>query len=387
MHHVSGIGGGSYCLLNVVKSLDRTVWEPIVALKSHGPLEYELRRIGIPVVFFPEMTSIPYNKSIFKKNSIQSYYCAYNSAKSLRSLLLENHINVVYLNNMMLYPYLRSAKECGCNTVLHVREHWPLDEHRMQLKYAQKYVYKYADVLIAINKYSASMFPKKCSVVVYDWIDMSERYKEFDLNRIFGEDCSNKIILLFNGGLQLIKGPDYIINSFSKYIKGDNYRLLLLGVDSIPYLTGIRHKIKCLLMRFGYKYSYKMMVDNIQNDIRIKCIPAIYEIEDIINKSSCYISYFRIPHANLSLAENLLLQKPCIAADNEEAREYTNNGDFAMLVEPNNIHLFADNLKKFLSDLDDWKLRSEKASEVIREMFDKTKNVSKLNDALKTLVS
>ena len=68
----------------------------------------------------------------------------------------------------MIYKYLKPAKECGCKTVLHCREHWPLDEHLTQLQWARNAVYQYADELIAINHYSASIFSKKKATIVYD---------------------------------------------------------------------------------------------------------------------------------------------------------------------------------------------------------------------------
>ena len=47
MHQSSSIGGGSYCLLNIVKALDRSLWEPIVALKEDGPLTGEIKKMGV----------------------------------------------------------------------------------------------------------------------------------------------------------------------------------------------------------------------------------------------------------------------------------------------------------------------------------------------------
>ena len=386
MHHVSGVGGGSFCLLNVVKELDRTIWEPVVALKAHGPLEDEFAKLGITVVFFKGMTSVPYNKFLLKKDSIQSYYYSFNTRSDFKKLIEENHIDVVYINNMMLYPYLRPAKECGCKTVLHVREHWPLKEHRMQLNWARKSVYKYADKLIAINKFSASIFPDKKSDIIYDWIEMKDRFKPINMDSLFGEDCSNKVILLYNGGLQMIKGPNYIVKAFSEHIKGDNYRLLMIGVNGITPLSGFRHRVKIFLTKFGYRYSYKEMIDTINNDKRIKCIPAVYEMMDFYLKSSCFVSYFSMPHANLSLAESLFLKRPCITADNEEAREYSNNGEYALLVEPNNYKKFAKGLNSFLNSLGKWTECADKASYKVKEKFDRNLNVSRLRIVLESLV-
>lgn len=385
MHHVSVVGGASYCLLNIVKALDRTKWEPLVALKSYGPLVEELNKINVSIVFFPHMESIPYNKSLFKRESIYSYFLSINSGRKFNHLLHDYEIDVVYLNNMMLYPYLRPAKEYGCKTVLHVREHWPLNEHRVQLYWAKRNVFKYADCLIAINEYSASIFPNKKSIIVYDWIDMSERLKHINMNDLFGEDCSNKTVLLYNGGLQMIKGPNYIVKAFSEKITGDKYRLLIMGVDHIKPLSGWRNAIKKLLIPLGYKFAYKEMIDTIMNDDRIKCVPAEYEMTDYYLKSSCYVSYFSIPHANLSMAESLCLKTPCIVADNEEAREYSNNGEYAMLVEPNNYDVFSKRLQSFIQELGHWKKRAIIGSEIINEKFNKQLNISKLRNALNSL--
>ena len=385
MHHVSSIGGGSFCLLNLIKELDKAIWCPVVALKSRGPLEKELEKLNVDVIFFNEMTTIPYNKHFFTIDSISKYYFAKKSRPSFKRLLEKNHIDVVYLNNMMLYNYLQPAKECGLKTVIHIREHWPLNEHKYQLGWARRAVNLYADKLIAINNYSASMFPDKECNIVYDWIDMDIRYAPFDMNGVFKEDCTNKKIILYTGGLQMIKGPDYIITSFSEGIKDENCRLLVLGIDSIPRLGGLRHIIKRFLSFWGYNYSIKRMVDCLRTDKRIICIPYNYNIASIIQQSSCFVSYFRMPHANLSLAENIILTTPCIAADNEEAREYSGNGEYALLVKPNTPKLFLESLQNFLLNIDSWKEKAILGSVFIRDQFDRKMNADKFNMTLSSL--
>ena len=55
MHQTSVVGGGSYCLLNIVKSLDKNRFEPVVALKDNGPLVDELKKQGVEVLIYKQM--------------------------------------------------------------------------------------------------------------------------------------------------------------------------------------------------------------------------------------------------------------------------------------------------------------------------------------------
>ena len=386
MHQAASIGGGSYCLLNIIKVIDREKFEPVVALLSEGPLADEIRNLGVEVVIFQRMAAIPYNRSLLQRGSLKAYWDIRKSIPALKNLLTEKHIDVLYLNNMMLCRYLQPAKECGCKTVVHVREHWPLNEHKQQLEWARQCIYNFADKMIAINNYSARMFPKKEATIIYDWIDMEGRYKPIPMSDIIGEDCSSKKVLLFTGGQSYIKGTDYILEAFSKYVKGDEYRLLLLGGDSVISFKGWRALVKKLLEMAGRVGFSKRVEDLIKSDYRIKSVPAIFELSHIIEQSYCFVSYFRVPHANLGLAENIILGNPCVAAKTEESLEYTNNGEYALLVEPNNIGEFGIQLQGFLRDIERWKDAAEVGSKHLSEMFMPAKNIRILNKVLDTFL-
>lgn len=97
VHQSSAIGGGSYCLLNVIKSIDRNLLTPIVALNSDGPLVEELIKIGVEVLIFPHLSSIPYNKSLFSLKNILTYIKVDKSLSYFKILLNQYHIDIVYL--------------------------------------------------------------------------------------------------------------------------------------------------------------------------------------------------------------------------------------------------------------------------------------------------
>lgn len=385
VYHVTSVGGGSYCLLNILKVIDREVFEPMVLLPQKGPLCDEIEKLGIEIVYFPSLVLYPYNKSLYKWSTVSALRKIQNCQKGFAEVVKSVAPDIVYMNTMMLFPYLRTAKECGCMTVIHVREHWPLDEHKRQLEWARKCVYQYADKMIAINRYSASMFPEKEATIVYDWIDMEARRGGATLKDLLGEECEDKEVYLFTGGLQPIKGTIEVLNAFTQYIQGADRRLLVLGVDPVMDWNGVRGRIKKVLSQLGYK-TYKEKVVNIcSSDERIICVPSFYNMTDLIEEAAGNISYFTIPHANLALAESIILGKPAVAAKTDESLEYSCEGNLAILYR---LGSKKDFVSAWLS-LDHGKMeigeKLRKDASKVADMFSPVRNADLLNDVLKTI--
>ena len=385
MHQASSVGGGSYCLLNILKVIDRHLWNPIVCLLDDGSLRVEVEKLGIRVVFFKEMRCIPYNHSLLKKSSLETYYKIYHSIPAFKRILQENKIDVVYLNNMMLYRYLQPAKEAGCKTIMHVREHWPEGENQIQLKWAQKAAKRYSDKLIAINHYSASMFSESSDkmTIVYDWIDLSARYEKVDMDKIFNEDTSKLKIFLYTGGMQKIKGAYEVVKIFSETRKHDDERLLFMGYDMNKPTSGRKGLLKKILYKLGFDINELKVRAIIDKDKRIKCIPATYKIVDYIKQSYCMLSYFTIPHANLALAESIIIGTPVIACLTEESLEYSDNGRLANLFPFQNQEEFSNcidsfNHEKMLKII-------EKSKCVIEKLFSPEDNIERLNSVINSL--
>lgn len=364
VHQVSSVGGASFCLLNLLKAVDRSLFEPIVLLKDDGPLVNEIQKLNIIVHLMPSMDVAPYNTSFRRPGTWATYFSVIVSRGAFRKKLKELKPDILYLNNSMLYPYLGVAKRLGVKTIIHVREHWPLDEHVCQLRMLQNNIREYADRIVAINSYSAKMTGclDKDIQIVYDWIDFSNRYKEHDLNSIFSEDVSQKKVFLYTGGMQPIKGCKEILSAFTQF-EDSNARLLALGVTK----------------------ENKEITELLEKDNRIICMPAVYELKDLMEKCYCVLSYFTIPHANLALAEAITLKVPVIAARTEESEEYSCDGELAILFEINNMIEFQEKLNGFGKDRLALKARLENLSWKIAEKFDKQRNKQTLRNVLESI--
>ena len=379
VYHASNIGGGTYCLLNILKEIDRSKYEPIVVLRTDGDLVKEIMALSIEVFFMPSMTLVPYNRSYWERGVLRAYRNIKKSFSAFEDLLVRIKPDAVYFNTMMLAPYLEVAKKMGVRTAIHLREHWPLNEHIKQLSKIQNIISTCADQIVAINGYSASMIPNREATIVYDWIDLSNRYEYRPFEEIFGEDASNLKVYLFTGGLQDIKGAAEVVEVFSDNIKGKQNRLLMIGVDPEPNYIGLKNKIRYYLAKTGLYYVYEYKVRRmIAADERIICIPATYALKHIMQQAYCNLSFFTIPHANLALAESIILGVVPVAARTEESLEYSYGGELALLFNIGD----KDDLVKKLVDLDEnyatIREKIKKYRHIIEEQFDRKRNVKVL---------
>lgn len=370
VHQTSAIGGGSFCMLNVIRELDKTLFHIEVLVPKEGPLCTELRKLSITVHTIGGLRGIPYNRDVWKPKFALSYFYAFKIRKKIRSFIREHSYDIIYLNSMMLYPLLKTIKKEGIKAVIHIREHWPLKKHRLQLSYAQKHIEKYADQIFAINKYSASMFPisaYKCAIV-YDWIDMTDRYEYRPFEDFFGKEANNYKVFLYTGGFDQFKGIKDILYIF-RNIKDSNARLLILG--ELPESSSSDYLKECISL--------------VNTDSRIRCIPKTYKIRHLVEQAYCVLSAFTIPHANLGLAEAIWLNKVSVAARNEESLEYSFDGTLAVLFAENDLYDFYQKVV----DVDNHYSQIEKSikenSYKVRHLFDKEKNVAVLNKTLKSI--
>lgn len=387
VHHVSVVGGASYCLLNVVKALDRNRYTPIVLLRNNGPLVEELKKLDVEVIFCPSLWFYPYNHSLLSIRSLVTIFNLYRSLDDFKVAIKKCSPDIVYFNNTFLFPYLKVTQKLGIKSVIHIREHWPSDQHQKQFRYIQQEILCRADRIIAINEYSARMISPYLTktTIVYDWIDFSERYEYRPFNEIFGEDVTQKKVYLYTGGMQGIKGAYEVVKTFSDKIKGNDSRLLILGIEKNISLKGWKGKAKFILNKLGipsYEYKVKSII---QNDSRIVCIPSTYYIRHIFEQAYCMLSYFTMPHANLAMAEAICLQLPCVAAETEESLEYSLNGELANLFPMNNMTVFADKILELDENYTEIKSKLAESSEFIVEKFNRERNSNVLCSVLDTL--
>lgn len=387
IYPTSTVGGGSFCLYNIIEKLDKEKFHPIVLLKEKGHLSVILEQIGIEVHIENTVSTVPYNRSILNISSIKRLYYLFKSFSKLKKWIIQLQPDIVYINTMMMYPYLKIANKLKIKTIIHLREHWPKNEHILQYYIAKKTIEKYADRIIAINNTSASMVnASNKTTIVYDWIDFSKRDEDFSFENIFGENYKYLKVFTFTGGIDEIKGTMEVVKTFSTRILDSNARLLILGTNTNLIYTGFRGTIASYLSIFNYDTYSNRVKKMILNDSRIVCIPSTYALKQIIESSYCILSFFTIPHANLILAESICLGQIAIAASTPEAIEYSNNGESALLFKMNNLVEFAEKIEDLLIRYNEYKTKAKEGLEYNNFLFDPIRNSTILNNVYKSLL-
>lgn len=379
--HVSEIGGGSLCLLNIIKCLDTEKFNPIVLLKNEGPLVDEFKSRGVSVFIENGINTIPYNQSLFRIGSIKLYWAMLVSIKKIRYWINKTEADIVHINTMMMYPYLIPSYNLNKKVIVHMREHWPKNEHCIQFWIARQIIKYFSTKIIAINNTSANLLnlPNKTEIV-YDWIDFENRNQEIDLYKEYGIDVKKEKIFLFLGGTQLIKGAYEVVSVFSNEIKNKNIKLLLLGADEIEFdKKGIKAFIKKFLRNLNLPVKGDRLKQLLQDDKRIIKISKTKNVLSLYKQVYCVIAFPTIPHAILPIAEALWNSTPVISADTPEAREYSNNGKSALLVPMHNIKAFKKAIDEAINNEIKIIEMAIKGSSIIRVKFDMKTNCDKLN--------
>lgn len=136
------------------------------------------------------------------------------------------------------------------------------------------------------------------------------------------------------------------------------------------------------MLTLGYKVLSVKLQKMINRDNRIVCVPPTYAIKDIVEKSYCVLSYFTIPHANLALAESVILKTPIIAARTEESEEYSFDGKYAILFPFKDQECFEYAIVNIDRERSLLKERLEEGSLLLAKKFDRKKNVNAFHRVL-----
>jgi glycosyltransferase involved in cell wall biosynthesis len=379
--HVSTFGGGSLCLLNIVKELNKDKFNPIVLLKYWGPLCDELEKVGATVIIEPSINTVPYNRSLFKISTIKQIIAILRSIKKVKYWIHKTEAYIVHINTMMMYPYTIPAHKLKRKVIIHAREHWPINEHVYQLNIAKKIINKHTNLIIAINKTSAGIInlPHKTQII-YDWIDFKDRDKFVDFKTIFGKEYEKLKVFLFLGGIQRTKGALQVVRIFNENITGKDARLLFVGCDSKQILyTGWKGTIKKILHFFNY-FTYSDKIKKIaQKDHRIICIATTNQVKSLFEQAYCTVVFPTIPHAIIPIAESIYLGKPVLSAETPEALEYSNQGKGAILFEINDEKKFTDEFIYAYENKEEvYNCASENTS-FVKDLFCLETNARKLN--------
>jgi len=221
IQHCAAIGGGSWCLLEIIQGIDRSTYEVEVLLGQEGPLRHEFESMGVKVhtCFNLPVLSIaqPSYQKITSLSGVKNFLLLPVRSFRLRRVINKIKPDVVYLNSIVQFVIGYLSKQCGVpQVILHIREHYCLPARDPRAFLWKKIAAQYIDQIIAIAKSGAELAGVAHKAkVARDWADFKTRGDNLsvDIFKKYGIPRGRPMVLL-TGGSSKQKGSPNTVQAF-----------------------------------------------------------------------------------------------------------------------------------------------------------------------------
>lgn len=331
IHQSADLYGSDRTLFLLLKYLDREKFNPVVVLPLDGPLREELEKINIEVHIAPVLKIY---RNIIKPKNILNFFSEYKSAvKFLDTLHKKHHFNIIYSNTLAVLLGMIYAKKTKIKHIWHVHE--IIVHPNIVANFFPKLLKKYADVVVCNSKATLENLLKRepslksKAIVIYNGMITKENY-----NTIDKEDLgftNEDILVTLVGRISRLKGHKWLLNTYIKYLKNSNIKLLFVG-SPVEGQEFYLKEIEQILIS-------NRLLDRVKILQFTKQINPIFKVSDIIVTPSTEAESF-----GLVALEAMLAKKPVIGTNLGGLKEIIVNNETGYLVEVNNENEFAKSI-------------------------------------------
>jgi glycosyltransferase involved in cell wall biosynthesis len=331
LNPTSAIGGAEISLLELLRNLNREVFEPLVALPGLGPLVERVARLEVETVIIPQhklkaKNPIPYLKTVFY----------------LINLVRRRHVNLIHSNVEMGNQYgVMAARLSGVPIICHTRG--LLSERPFRRMFL-----RYTDVLIANSRAVAASYANCVAksqkvVVIHNGVDLDEfspiRARSGVFRRKLGLP-DNAFVIGHIARICPEKGQHTLIDAMTQITENHSevYALIVGDTvidDSAVFLTSLRQRV--LQYELAEKVIFVSFVDNM--------IDLYADLDLVVLPSLCE------PFGR-TLIEAMAMGKPVVATRAGGAVEVVEHGVTGLLVPPKNHIQLAEAILKVTEDRD-----------------------------------
>lgn len=354
-NHTSVLSGSAWSLLQIVQRLDRKRFEPVVALRRHGPLETALRESGVDVLVDDRLTPA-FALDHDRFDMLAPLRSAYWMRAIPRGVLAAERItrrvqpDVVHINSSVLFHLAEGVRRGeGPKTLMHVREHWGLspDDRRAQLRDAC--VSRFVDRIAGITHGSIRHFGfEERSDVVPNWPDFGGRDQSLDLAAAIGAPENAKLIVDM-GGRHPHKGALVSAQAMSQ-IDDPKARLIVMG--GVRLGEGALKRVIRGALRHAGARTYGLRLDRLaeRSHGRVCLLPLSPCVKSVFEQAYAVVCPFPSAHFAKPAIEAGALGKPVILVDSDEARETVRHGETGLIVDRPHPGAVAAALNEILAD-------------------------------------
>lgn len=343
--HSSDLFGAEQSLLDIMKGLDRRLFDPSLLCPRKGPLEEKARDLGIRTYL------ITYKYWLMRRKFSWRYllYLPINfiGIFRIKRLIDRLGIDLVYTNTCTVISGALAGKLCGKKHVWHIHESIGNKELYFNLwgthKNVFRAIYSLSDRIIVNSNSVRSQFPEECRdriSVVYNGFDaaaysINSRERE-ELRAKYGIKDKEKAVSVI-GSISERKGQKNLVGAMPLILsRCPSVKLIIAGVSTDP--------------KKRYEDELRGIIDSNRLHDAVKFVGFVDNISEIYKITDCLVVPSNDEPFGRVVVEAMLFGIPVIAARVGGIPEIIENGRNGILIDSNEPAVIADAVVGLLND-------------------------------------
>ena len=326
--HTPSIGGAEVSLLGLLEHLDRSKFEPLVALPGQGLLADHLLKIGVPVVFLP-----------LNDGDRRHPWLLLNSVWQLVKLIKQEKIALTHANiERCNRPVTLAARLAGVPQICHMRN--------IQTKESFRHFFVALSPFLITNShatedsYARYMRPSQTSCVIYNGVDLRRFSTPSSRMRSEWGIGPEAYVIAQVGRIVPEKGIHLFIGAFSEIAnRFPNVRGVIVGDISVDGNQAYHQRLRRQVAELGL--NQRILFTGHLDDM-----PRVYGAIDLLVQPSIAEPFGR------TLIEAMAMQVPVISTKAGGAVEVVENGKTGLLVPPQDVEALAKAILRIMENRD-----------------------------------
>lgn len=320
------IGGGESHVLDLVRSMDRNRFEPLVLSFTDGPMVSMLKEMGVPVFVIDSEKA--FDIGVWKK---------------VKQLLKEQQIDIVHVhgtraNTNLMWPAWRAGVP-----LIYTIHGWSFHDglHPLMKRAriaSEKFITRKAKVNICVSdsnrQTGIKTFGSFKSLVIRNGINPEKFNPQAvhpDVKAAYGIS-PDQMVVGYIARMTLQKDPVGMVRGFHKALQSNpNLTLLMIGDGEL--------KEAAVNEAVDLNIRHKVVFDNFRQDI-----PAVLQAVDIYCLPSLWEGF------PIGVLEAMAMGKAVIASDVDGTREAVTHGENGWLISPKDANALAGAIVKIAGD-------------------------------------
>jgi glycosyltransferase involved in cell wall biosynthesis len=363
IHQVGCRGGAGTMLANIISTIDKQVFEPIVVCpKGDGNEQLvaagaEVRISPRPIYQFLHYTG--YSPTIFNPYFIKHAFMMWRDHLFWENYIRDSGAKIVCLNAMTLAPMALSGRQAGAKVMCIVQETSVRGLFGIRTAWLYRILSSWMDAVIFISKFDKDKSKCKAPIVevIPNWINFNKfnRYLSQETARCGINIPQTSKVILMMGGINELKGTLQLIEATAMLPDIDNLIVLIAGYSGPPDQTllsnfqRIRAKLR-LMLGFDYRQKVLQTIKEKKLSGRIHFVGMQADVAPLYAAADILVFPATRPHQARPVLEAGAMALPVVVPDFHQTHEFVKHGFNGIAYRNRNARSLSNELRKLLND-------------------------------------